>query len=104
MASGGWRACITRSRKWNPHPFPGKRKSLRPCGVRPSRHRSAPEVSPGNHSSLECVEHTGPTAVHTFGEDMKMYRPATLVLTASLLSIPHARAQNAEFTETLKKN
>ena len=35
---------------------------------------------------------------------MKMFRPATLVLTASLLSIPHAKAQNAEFTETLKKN
>jgi hypothetical protein len=35
---------------------------------------------------------------------MKMYRPATLVLTASLLLIPLAKAQNAEFTETLKKN
>jgi hypothetical protein len=35
---------------------------------------------------------------------MKMVRAATAVLTASLLSIPLAKAQNAEFTETLKKN
>jgi hypothetical protein len=35
---------------------------------------------------------------------MKIHRSATLVLTASLLSIPLAKTQNAEFTETLKKN
>jgi hypothetical protein len=42
--------------------------------------------------------------VHTFREEMKMYRAAALAFTTYLLLMPLARAQTAEFTETLKKN
>jgi hypothetical protein len=35
---------------------------------------------------------------------MKMYRAAALAITACFLSAPCSRAQNADFTETLKKN
>jgi len=42
--------------------------------------------------------------VHTFGEEMKIHRAATLVLTTCLLVMPLAQAQDGAFTEDLKKN